>query len=320
MHNPLATFSLKQMLGSFILLATMTVTAAYAEPREVETAYGPVSIDGTPERVVTLYEGALDAAIATGINPVGAVITRGGDSVAEYIQPKAKGVKIVGAPGETNIESVIALNPDLILASAQLSKEQYNLLSQIAPTIVPGFKAFTPKTWKQETNLFAEALGRADAGKRAVARVEAKAAEVAKLVDNTLDADQRETGLIRWMPQGPLVMSEGLFSASLLQAAGFEVNSANIVKDGRPHSHPLSQENLGLIDHPWIFLATLNADGDEALEAARKSPAFQRLKANNADQIITVNGQLWTSASGPLAAMQILDDIANAMGTITGNH
>lgn len=320
MHNPLATFLLKQTLSSLVLMAAMTGAAAHAETGEVQTAYGPVSIDGTPERVVTLYEGALDAAIATGIKPVGAVITRGGDDVAEYIQPKAKGVGIVGTPGETNIESVIALNPDLILAPAQLSKEQYNLLSKIAPTIVPDFKAFTPKTWKQETKLFAEALGRADAGDEAITRVEDRAVEVAKLVDNTLDADQRETGLIRWMPQGPLVMSEGLFSASLLQAAGFEVNSADIVKNGRPHSHPLSQENLGLIDHPWIFLATLNADGDEALEAARKSPAFQRLKANNEDQIITVNGQLWTSASGPLAALQILDDIAGAMNSIAADH
>ncbi|MGO1748712.1 MAG: ABC transporter substrate-binding protein [Marinobacter sp.] len=320
MHNPLATFSLKQTLSSLVLMAAMTGAAAHAETREVETAYGPVSIDGTPERVVTLYEGALDAAIATGIKPVGAVITRGGNHVAEYIQPKAKGVEIVGAPGETNIESVIALNPDLILAPAQLSKEQYNLLSKIAPTVVPDFTAFTPKTWKQETRLFAQALGRAEAGEEAVARVEDRAAEVAKLVDSTLDADQRETGLIRWMPQGPLVMSEGLFSASLLQAAGFDVNSANIVKDGRPHSHPLSQENLGLIDHSWIFLATLNADGDEALEAARKSPAFQRLEANKGDQIITVNGQLWTSASGPLAALQILDDIADAMNNIAADH
>lgn len=320
MPNSHATSLLKHMLGSVALIASMAGMAAHADTRTVETAYGPVSIDGTPERVVTLYEGALDAAIASGAKPLGAVITRGGNDVAEYIQPKAEGVGIVGTPGETNIESVIALNPDLILASARLNKEQYNLLSRIAPTVVPDFKAFTPNTWKQETRLFAKALGRAKTGDEAIARVETKAADVAKLVDKTLDADQRETGLIRWMPQGPLVMSEGLFSASLLQAAGFNVNSANIVKDGRPHSDPLSQENLGLIDHPWIFLATLNADGDEALEAARQSPAFQRLEANKQDQIVTVNGQLWTSASGPLAALQILDDIADAMNTVAAEH
>lgn len=308
------------MLRSFVLMAAVATTAAHANTRTVETAYGPVSIRGTPERVVTLYEGALDAAIATGIKPVGAVITRGGTDVAEYIQPQANGVDIVGTPGETNIEAVIALNPDLILASAQLSKEQYNLLSRIAPTIVPDFPAFTPDTWKQETRIFAESLGRANAGIKVISEVEDRIVEVSKLVDTMLGPNQRETALIRWMPQGPLVMSEGLFSASLLSATGFKVDAGGSVKDGRPHSHPLSQENLELIDHQWIFLATLNADGDEALSAARKSQAFQRLKANRAGRIVTVNGQLWTSASGPLAATEILNDIANTIENVTASR
>lgn len=318
MPNPL--FVAKSLLVSLVLAATFTNAAAHADTRIVQTAYGPVSIEGTPKRVVTLYEGALDAAIASGINPVGAIITRGGSDVAEYIQPKAKGVGIVGTPGETNIEAVIALKPDLILASAQLAKEQYNLLSRIAPTIVPNFPAFTPTTWKQETRLFTEALGRAETGRKVISGVENKIAEVAKLVDTKLGPDQRETALIRWMPQGPLVMSEGLFSASLLEATGFNVNSGGIVKEGRPHSHPLSQENLGLIDHQWVFLATLNADGDAALDAARESQAFQRLKANRADQVVTVNGQLWTSASGPLAATEILNDIANTIDNVAADR
>lgn len=320
MQSSLLPHLARRLLGSFVLVAAAISTSVYADTRTVETAYGQVSINGTPKRVVTLYEGALDAAIATGIKPVGAVITRGGTDVAEYIQSKAEGVDIVGTPGETNIEAVIALNPDIILASAQLNKAQYDLLSRIAPTVVPNFTAFTPDTWKQETRLYAKALGRAKAGENVLARVRNRTAEVASLVDNTLDQDQRETALIRWMPQGPLVMSEGLFSASLLDASGFNVDAAGIVKDGRPHSHPLSQENLGLIDQPWVFLATLNADGDKALAAARESPAFQRMQASREDQVITVNGQLWTSASGPIAAMAILDDIAGAMNRIAVDH
>lgn len=313
MHHQPTLFSIRGLLSIIVLMAAITSLAAHADTRKVETAYGTVSIDGKPKRVVTLYEGALDAAIAAGIKPVGAVITRGGSHVAGYIQSKAEGVKIVGAPGEINIESVIALNPDLILAPARLNKEQYHLLSRIAPTVVPGFPAFTAQTWKQETRLYAEALGRSEAAEEALSQVENRAAEVADLADDLLGNDARETALIRWMPQGPLVMSEGLFSASLLKAAGFGVNAAGTVEDGRPHSHPLSQENLGLINHQWVFLATLNADGAEALAAAQKSRAFQRMEANQNGQIITVDGQLWTSASGPLAAMEILDDIADAI-------
>lgn len=285
----------------------------FAAPRTIPTAYGDVTVEGQPERVVTLYEGALDSAIAVGAQPVGAIITRGGQSVAGYIEEAAGDIQIVGAPGETNLEAVIALQPDLILAEARTSEEQYQLLSRIAPTIVLDVPAYQDDTWKRELALFARALGREDRARDVMARVEERAAEVRGQVEAAISEDQRDTALVRWMPQGPLVMAEGLFSATVLASAGFEVNDADLVNAGRPHSQPLSQENLSLMDRSWIFLATLNEDGREALDAARQSPAFKRLSANGSDRIIPVDGTLWTSASGPLAALAILDDIEAAL-------
>lgn len=285
----------------------------HADTRTITTAFGDVEVDGQPETVVTLYEGALDSAIAVGAQPVGAVITRGGQNVANYIQEAAGDIEIVGTPGETNLEAVIALQPDIILASAWTSEEQYQLLSRIAPTIVLDVPAYQDDTWKRELTLFARALGREDRAEEVIARVEQRAAEVRAQVEAATDEGQLDTALVRWMPQGPLVMAEGLFSATVLTSAGFEVDDADLVKEGRPHSQPLSQENLSLMDHSWIFLATLNEDGREALAAAREAPAFQRLEANDTDQIVPVDGTLWTSASGPLAALAILDDIEAAL-------
>ena len=143
--------------------------------------------------------------------------------------------------------------------------------------------------------------------------MEERAADVRAKVELSTGPEQRDTALVRWMPQGPLVMSEGLFSATVLASAGFEVEDAELVKAGRPHSQPLSQENLSLMDRRWIFLATLNEDGREALKTARQAAAFQRLGANDSGHIVPVDGTLWTSASGPLAALAILDDIEAAL-------
>lgn len=286
---------------------------ALAETRTIETLYGDVTVEGQPERVVTLYEGALDSAIAVGVQPVGAIITRGGQHVAGYIREAAGDIAIVGAPGETNLEAVLALQPDLILATRQTSRDQYELLSQMAPTIVLDVPMFRPDTWKQELAGFARALGREDQANDVIGRVEHRAEEVREQVTGSIPQQQRDTSLVRWMPQGPLVMSEDLFSATVLASAGFEVEDGDIVKEGRPHSQPLSQENLSLMDQEWIFLATINDDGREALEAARRSPAFKRLKAHSNDRVVPVDGHLWTSASGPLAALAILDDIENAL-------
>jgi len=304
---------------SFLALAAITfsLNLAQADTRTVQSAHGPVTIEGEPKRVVTLYEGALDTALAVGANAVGAVITRGGSDVAGYIKAEAGNIAIVGAPAEANLEAVIAARPDLILAAPRTSKDQYALLSRIAPTVVSTVPMFKPDSWKQETRLFARALDRQEAGEEAIQQVQNRVADVAALVEQTIPEAERDATLVRWMPQGPLVMAEGLFSASLLQAVGFQITDNDLVKEARPHSEPLSLENLSKMNQNWVFLATLNDDGDKALAAARNSPAFSRLNAVQRDQVVTVSGQLWTSATGPLAALAILDDIETAIHKIS---
>lgn len=305
--------ALPAMLAGIGLAMTIGLATASAGTRTVETAFGPVSISGQPERVVTLYEGALDAAVATGVSPQGAVITRGGTTVAGYIQPRVEGIRIVGAPGETNIEAVLALRPDLILAAPYTSEEQFRILSRIAPTVVPDVPAFQPDSWIRETQLYGEALGREAEAEAAIAKVQARMDEVQGLLAQGLAQQGSDAALVRWMPQGAMLMSRHLFSANVIRAAGFDLQDGGVVAEGRPHSRPLSHENLELIDRSWVFLATLNSDGEEALLSARRAPAFGRLQAVRSDRVVHVDGQLWTSASGPLAALAILDQIQQTL-------
>ena len=86
---------LKQGLMATLAVALMGASLS-AEARSVETAYGELDIEGTPQRVVTLYEGALDVAVASQVTPLGTVTTRGGDGVASYIQPQVPDIKIIG--------------------------------------------------------------------------------------------------------------------------------------------------------------------------------------------------------------------------------
>ncbi|MCS4505409.1 ABC transporter substrate-binding protein [Arhodomonas aquaeolei] len=313
MQQTAAAERIHGILAMTLVFMVALAATPVADARTVVTAYGEVDIDGTPQRVVTLYEGALDAALAVDVAPVGAVTTRGGDGVAGYIQDRAGDVAIVGTPRETNVEAVLAQRPDLILASPRLPRAQYELLSGIAPTVVPDVQGFRADAWKDEARLYARALGQTPAMDEAIARVENRAARIASAVTERYNADDRTAYLVRWMPQGPMVMSSRLFATGLLGAAGFDVETAGLVGGDRPHSDPLSLEALSRIDGDWLFLATLNADGREALDAARTSPAFRRLDVVRRERVVPVDGQLWTSASGPLAAEAVLDDIEAAV-------
>ena len=85
------------------------------------------------------------------------------------------------------------------------------------------------------------------------------------------------------------------------------------------HSDVLSLENLSQVDGDWLFLATLNEDGQAAVDAAKQSSAFTRLNVVQQEHVVPVDGQLWTSANGPLAAQAILaGQLASYSGWLAG--
>src|SRR5699024_12039326 len=94
---------------------------------------------------------------------------------------------------------------------------------------------------------------------------------------------------------------------------GLEVTDGGVVKNGRPHSSPMSQEYLAVLEQDWLFMATINQEGESALAAAEKSPAFRRLNVVKNQQVVPVDGQIWTSANGVLAAHVVLDGIEKAV-------
>lgn len=297
------------------LLAALSVTLLSlplsAEARSIETAFGALDIEGTPQRVVTLYEGALDVAVASDITPLGAVATRGGEGVAGYIESRVPDIKILGTPREFNLEAIVALKPDLILAPPGLDQTQYQLMSRMAPTIVPSGSALSRDAWKQQGHVYAQALG-----EQAVAefesRLEAIDDHAARLKAEMTTPET--ASLVRRMPGGLMAMSDELFSTGLMAASGYTLVGGDLVKQGRPHSDALSDENMGRLDAETIFLATLDDSSDAAVDALAAQPAFQRLEHATREGLVGVNGQLWTSASGPLAAEALLDDIDRARG------
>ncbi|PZW68924.1 iron complex transport system substrate-binding protein [Pseudomonas sp. URMO17WK12:I1] len=291
--------------GLFVLLP---LGGALAESRSLDTAYGEIKLDGTPQRVVTLSENALDVALAVGVKPLGSVATRGGSDVSAYLKDKAGDIKIVGTARETNLESVFALQPDLILAGPELSKDQYQKLSLIAPTLVPKGNAFAD--WRHNVEFYGQTLGKQPEAKAAIAAVDARIEDLKGKIE-----PGQVASVVRWSPQGPGVMSQHLFVGQMLGQLGFKGTAMAAELTRKPHSDALSLENLSRIDGDWLFLATLNADGDKALEQARQQPAFARLKAVSSGHVQSVDGQIWSSGAGPLAANVILDDVEKAVAS-----
>lgn len=290
------------LLPAIVMTAASLFSAPSFAQETLDTAFGPVTVKAGPQRVVTLDEGALDTTLALGVQPVGSVAARGGNQLPDYLQAHAQNVAIVGATREPNLEAILAQRPDLILAPPGLEKRVYDVLSKMAPTIVPAVSSTGP--WKERNSLYVEALGKKAEMAQRLEQVDARIAALRSRIE-----PGQSFSIVRWNPQGPLAMSSKLITGQILMALGMQPTALADGLGERPHSDILSLENLGKVDADWMFIATLNQQGEATLAAARQQPAFTRLGAVRNDRSVVVDGQVWSSGTGVLAAERILDDI-----------
>jgi iron complex transport system substrate-binding protein len=295
--------SVKRRLSLLVCsTALMTTPFALADAYTVDTLYGAINIPDEPVRVVVLDDAALDTALSVGVKPVGTLATRGGTQVPDYLQEKAGAIEIVGSVREPNLEAIFAAQPDMIIANSGTDRALYDKLSQIAPTLVSTYKNGEP--WEKGIQFYAQALNKNEAVQTQIDEIHNRLTSLKAKVPAA-----QTVSVVRWNPQGPIVMSDQLFVGQLLESLGMKSPSIAQGMGGRPHSDTLSLENLSQVDGDWLFLATLNSDGQAALEAARSQPAFERLEAVKQGHVEAVDGQIWSSGYGVLAADQVLDTL-----------
>jgi iron complex transport system substrate-binding protein len=108
--------------------------------------------------VITLWPAPFANALALGIKPIATTYDTSQD-FPEYIRGQASGIELIGDISTPNLEKILRLKPDLILANPWLTNI-YEQLSYIAPTYIP------PKELSFEKQLLelANVLGKEELG------------------------------------------------------------------------------------------------------------------------------------------------------------
>ncbi|RNE63603.1 iron-siderophore ABC transporter substrate-binding protein [Cryobacterium tepidiphilum] len=141
-----------------------------AFPVTIESALGDAVIPSAPKKIVTIGWGSADTAIALGTTPVGMEAATWGGDKDQYFPWTRDAIEKAGDPlpttfnvyPEIDVESVLALAPDLILApQSGITADQYATLSKIAPTVAyPGEPWRT--SWDDQITIIGKALGKSD--------------------------------------------------------------------------------------------------------------------------------------------------------------
>lgn len=155
--------------------------------RTVESAIGSTdNIKDKPKRIVTLYQGATDAAVAMGIKPVGVVESWLEAPTYKYLRDDLKDVKIVGQETQPNLEEIEKLNPDLIIASKIRHEQIFDQLQEIAPTVATE----TVFTFKDTVKLMGEALNQEDKSKELLKKWDDRVADFKEKAKKTSKTGQ----------------------------------------------------------------------------------------------------------------------------------
>lgn len=272
--------------------------------RDVEHAMGTTTIEGTPERVVTLYQGATDAATVFDIDPEGIVESWVEKPIYKYLLDDLEGTKIIGEETQPNLEEIAALKPDVIFASKTRHEEIYEKLNQIAPTIA----IEELYDFKGTVELMGDALNQQDKSDEILSdwnnRIEdfqTKAAE--KLGDEW----PKNVSLINFRSDHARIYFDG-FAGSILREAGFT----------RPKNQQEDVWGIKLSDKESI--TEMNADVfyifmedepavKETYDEWTMHPLWQKLDAVKNDQVYNVDQVTWNMAGGIRAANLMLDDL-----------
>lgn len=162
-------------------LATLLVgdSQAAAYPITIEHKFGSTIITEKPERVVALGFAEQDALLALGVVPVASRYWFGDetDNVFPWAEDEAKGAQpevLNMTFGSLNYEAILALNPDVITATdSGITQEEYDQLSQIAPTIaqLDTYIDFG-MPWYETTRLLAKVFDKTEEAEVLISEVE----------------------------------------------------------------------------------------------------------------------------------------------------
>lgn len=263
---------LRRLLLCLILLtACVQATSAASPPfpRVVRDARGATLVlHAPPRRIISLAPGATEMLFALGLGK--AIV---GDTAYCNYPPAAKSITKIGDVN-TNIEKVLSLRPDLIVATDANRSAAARLTGLHQPEFLIAPTSFTAT--EQSLRLLGQATGTERQAQAVVAQMEHKKRLAAAIAAH--DAGHHPRVLVVIGVQPLWTAGSGTFINNVLTLAG-GVNIAAAVQQYAPYS-----KEVVLAHPPDLILA----DAEEAA-ALRRDPILKNLAAVRAGRFFSVD-------------------------------
>lgn len=267
----------------------------------VDHALGKVEIPVAPQRVVVLHDMLiLDSVLALGIKPIGSAYWPHDGERFRGIPPElVVDIPTVGNIGQPSIEAILSLKPDLILGT-HFQKNYYELLSEIAPTILINPLVELPD-FKERLRYIAHVLGKSDQAEELLVVYQERIKKLRQQLGEKLE--KITVSVISLEGQNIYTYrSDFTLASQIINDIGL---IRPLIQQNQKESHLISSiEMLPNHDADILFVDDYEKSNTEPLSFLKK-PIWSALKAVQKNQVYEVD---W-SAGGPFGANRIIDDL-----------
>lgn len=268
--------SLLQGSGALLLSAlaapALAQTAPEAWPRSFKHAFGAAELQKPATRVVSLGYTTHDTLLALDVVPL-ALRYWYGDApfgVWPWAADRLRGAEPIVLTGESGIETIAALQPDLIIGiGSGISQAEYDLLSQLAPVLMHAADApIYGMGWDDQSRLIARATGKDAEAETLISQTQARFDAVrARHPDwqgKTATAAYHFNG-----ETGVYLVNDG--RSRFLTSIGFKLTPGVLAQPSGDFYMPISPENLTELETDvLLWLSTTPSDADLAALPMRR--------------------------------------------------
>jgi iron complex transport system substrate-binding protein len=282
-----------------------------AFPVTVRTAFGDVTVEKEPTRVVALGWSDAETALALGVQPVGAsdwLGVGGDDGLGDWVETAYDEAPEIIGTMEPSYEAIAALEPDLILDTrSDATEERHELLSAIAPTIgQPDGVGAYQTTWQQQLEMVGQALGRTDEAGALEDQVTQAFADAAA---QHPEFDGTEVAVGAYTSEGFGAYVGGDARVRFMESLGF-VNKPEIEKLATENFFvPVSDEQVTLLDAPLTVVFPIFVEASEI--AAH--PLWPTLGSVQQGHAVVLDDEVLVSAFSSGSALGIRYALENAV-------
>ncbi|MEU4603917.1 iron-siderophore ABC transporter substrate-binding protein [Kribbella sp. NPDC023972] len=288
-----------------------------AQPVSVTDARGKkIALKAPATKVVALEWNAIESLVTLGVKPVGAADTKGyGNWVtAEKLDPS---VKDVGTRGESSVDAIAALSPDLVITTTDESANSIAQFEKIAPVLVIRGSDATKPIAQMKTNLelIGAAVGKADQAKQLNADFDKALAEGKQKIADAGKAGETFTMSDGWK-QGSTISIRMYTTGSLLGAVATELGLKNGWTGAGDKDYGLAQTDLEgltkLKDGNFLYIAN-NADGGDVFGGdLAKNAIWKNLPFVKSNDVHRLPDGIWMFG-GPKSTEQFIDAAVQAV-------